>query len=375
MLIRGGQIFSEDQGFTPGDLGISQGQICPPHSAEAGQILDAAGLYVIPGMIDIHCHGAKGSDFTDASPEAFASIARYELSQGVTSFLGTTLSLPCPKLEYLFTQTGKWMREPQPEMAALRGIYMEGPYLNLKYVGSHNPDHLAPPDLDAFLQLIHGAKTAIRVLSLAPELPGAMRLIQALSHQIRITLGHSDCDYKTAAAAFAAGASMVTHIFNAMAPLHHREPALIGAAFDYAEFVELISDGYHLHPSVVRAIFKLFGPERVVLISDSTRATGMPDGSYDLGGLPTQLQNGAPRLADGRLAGSAASLLKCAQIALSFGIPLEDIVRAVTINPARAAGLDACLGSLEVGKRADILLINQRFELQTVILGGQVVQA
>lgn len=354
-------------------LDFEDGRICAIGAPEAERAIDAQGNYVIPGLIDIHTHGAVGHDFSDGGTADITAMARYLASQGVTSFLGTTMSLSLEELCRAAASAAAYRKAPDPEGAVLRGINMEGPFFSLAKKGAQSAEHILPPDYAFYHRVQEASGQSVRLVDLAPELPGAMEFIAQASKECRVSIAHTEADYDTASRAFEAGASHVTHLFNAMPPFTHRAPGVVGAAADYADSVELISDGFHIHPSVVRSVFALFGEERVCLISDSMRACGMADGAYTLGGQAVQVRDGRATLENGTLAGSTTNLMECLRRAVTFGVPLATAVKAATINPARAAGLEETIGSLEPGKQADLVILDPDLNVRLVLIQGRTV--
>jgi N-acetylglucosamine-6-phosphate deacetylase len=295
----------------------------------------------------------------------------YYGSCGITSVVPSTMSYGEDVLNAIIRAANPYFGK-YGYGAVLRGINMEGPFINTAKKGAQNPDNIMAPDPELFDRLYELSQGRIRLLDMAPELPGSDRLIKSSCAKCTVSLAHTCADYDTAKSAFEAGATHVTHLFNAMPPLSHRDPGVVGAAFDYAEHVEIISDGVHLHPAVVRAMFRLFGASRICLISDSVRSTGMPNGRYDLGGQETILKDGRSNLvSDGAIAGSAMNLADCCRSAVKFGIPLKDAVLAASLNPAQATGISDIVGSLEPGKNADILIWNQDLSQEAVFVGGK----
>lgn len=371
MKITGAQVFEVRDGFVSRDLFIDDGLI----SAEncGGETIDASGCYAIPGLTDVHFHGCKGHDFSDGDPQGLEVIAQYELSRGVTQICPAGMTL----LENQLTkvcETAAAHRTAEKPGAELCGIHLEGPFLSLAKKGAQNGAWLHSPDVEMFRRLDTVSGGLVKLLSIAPEEPGAMDFIRAVSDEVTISLAHTTADYDTAMAAFAAGASHVTHLFNAMPAFTHRAPGVVGAAFDTPDCrVELICDGVHIHPAMVRSVFKLFGAERVVLVSDTMRAAGMEDGQYMLGGQDVTKRGSSATLADGTLAGSVTDLMDCMRTAVSFGIPLADAVRAAAVNPARAIGIYSRYGSLDVGKQANVVLLDKDLNLKAVIFKGKVV--
>lgn len=374
MRIINGKVFCEDGIFRPLEVELCGDRIAafgPGSPGQQADILDAAGGYVVPGFVDIHIHGAMGADFSDGDPAGFAAMAQFLLSQGVTSFLGTSMALPQARLSAVFSAARAYMAQAEQPGAAMRGIYMEGPFFSPEKRGAQNPEYIIPPDWAMFQRLLADSGDAIRVVAVAPELAGGLDFIQQASQAVNVSLGHTCADFDTAQAAFARGANHVTHAFNGMSAFHHRDPGVIGGAIGTGAYVEAISDGVHLHPAVIRALFALFGEDHICLISDAMRACGMPEGQYDLGGQLVTVANGAATIATGSLAGSITPLSDCFRKAVSFGVPLEAALKAATINPARSAGIDQAVGSLSVGKRADVLILDQGLGLRHTIFGGR----
>ena len=334
-------------------------------------MLDAAGCYVLPGLVDIHTHGAVGEDFSDGRAEGLQPMMDYYAAHGVTSVLATTMTLG----EEALTRAMQVLRSFRSNGGAkLAGIHLEGPFLCYEKRGAQAAEHLHKPDMNLFQRLNTASGDMVKIVTVACEEAGAEDFIREASKMCAVSLGHTCADYRTSMKAFESGACHVTHLYNGMPPLHHREPGVIGAALDSGASVELICDGLHIHPGVVRATYKLFG-DRVNLVSDSLRCVGMPDGDYELGGQPIQLRNGKATLTGtDTLAGSAISLLDGVRRAVEFGISLADAAYAASTAPAKAVGL-ADVGSIEVGKCADLIILNNRLELQAVFVDGKRQQA
>ena len=371
MRITGGQVFDLHEGFVRRDV-CFDGRLLSSSSAD-GKTYDASGCYVIPGLTDVHFHGCMGKDFSDADPEGLEIMAKYELSQGVTQICPAGMTLLEDQLTRV-CQVAAAHRDANKPGAELSGINLEGPFLSMAKKGAQNGDWLHAPDVDMFRRLMAASKGLVKLVSVAPEEPGAMEFIEAVEGEVTVSIAHTTADYDTAMEAFRLGARQVTHLFNAMPPFSHRAPGVVGAALDTPNCnVELICDGIHIHPAVVRATFKMFGPKRVILISDTMRAAGMSDGDYTLGGQPVTVKGKLATLADGTIAGSVTNLMNCMRTAVSFGIPLEDAVWAAAVNPARAIGIFSRMGSLEPGKRANVVVLDQNLELKDVFFRGELV--
>ena len=290
----------------------------------------AENKYVLPGLIDIHSHGAMQRNANDIGKEAFDVMDVHMLENGIWWYLPTVIT---DSKEQLLKICNNYAEIAKDEQHCGGGLYLEGPFINPAKKGAHNEKYIIEPDIAFFEQLFKASGGGIKVVTVAPELPGAMKFIKAVSKLCRVALGHSAADYETAMRAFDAGATSVTHLFNAMNQMLHREPGIVGAARDAGAYVELITDGVHVHPSVVRMVFSTFDKDKIILISDSISATGLPDGEYELGGLKTIVRNGESRLMDGTLAGSTTNLTRCAEKAVAFGIDIKDVVRAAYDNP------------------------------------------
>lgn len=366
MIIKGGKVFQEDGSFLEQAIYINEHRLVDKAEyQDDGEVIDAEGLLVLPGLVDIHSHGAAGEDFSDGNPEGLKKILQYEKRCGITSYCPTSMTFPKERLRQIFASIKGAQTE---EGAKVVGINMEGPFLDPVKKGAHVEEWIAAPDAAFVRELNQDVDGLVRLVTLAPNMDGAEEFIKEMHEEVCISLGHTVADYDCASRAMKLGAHHVTHLYNAMQPLGHRAPGLIGAAMDDPEcMVELICDGYHIHPSAIRAAFRMFGPERVILISDSMRATGMENGTYELGGQEVTVQDRKAVLKDGTLAGSATNLYGCMCKAVEFGIPLEQAIMAATANPARSIGIFDRVGSIRIGKQADLLLVSENLELKRVI--------
>ena len=372
MQITGGWVYDPEEGFAERTV-CTDGEKIARSSGDA-QNLDASGCYVLPLLIDLHIHGYAGADVGSAEPAELERMARALLMQGVGAFCPTTMTLPEARLAAVCRCTAAYCKEQHPGAQAA-GVHLEGPFLARERRGSHDEALLQNPDPELLRRLQKAGEGVVRLMTLAPELPGALPLIQmAVKQGVRVSLGHTQADYDTAQAALRAGAAQCTHLLNAMTPFGHRAPGVMGAAFDVPDtMVELICDGIHVHPAMVRAIFRLFGPERVLLVSDALPAAGMPEGTYRLGSQEIMVHHGRAVLSGKpeTLAGSVCGLMECLRRAVSFGIPLADAVRAASWNPACALGLETRMGSLRPGQEAGaVLMERETLENRAVVAHG-----
>ncbi len=374
MLISNVRYYGADFRFHYGDIRIEDGRFAEITGRE-GDAPSGCDV-LIPGLVDIHLHGNSGADFMDGDYDGLTTMARYLAQVGTTSFSAASLTLPEEALSKAFSNAVKLKQEAPAGCASLRGITMEGPFFNESKKGAHDPHYLRLPDTAMLKRLQSLADGLIRIACVAPELQGAPDYINAVRDMgIVCAAAHTNANYDEASAGFDAGITHVTHLFNAMPPLLHREPGIIGAASERPGVTaELIGDGIHVHPSAVRAAFKLFGAERICLISDAMSATGLPEGGpYSLGGLPVTVKDGRATLADGTIAGSVATLMSCVKCVIGMGIPAEDALRCATVNPARVIGADD-IGVVAVGKRADFMMLGSHWDIRDVYIAGQRVE-
>ena len=337
MIIRQAKVYSADHKFRLGDIQITDGRITGTAeviaASDGEEIIEAHGLYAIPGLVDIHEHGAMGYDYCDATEEALSAIAEYEASQGVMAVCATTMTLSEEALSKVADAVAAHRNDKGADIV---GINLEGPFVSAEKLGAQNPDYLALPDAAMIRRINERAKGSVRLLDLAPELKGAIECIAELKEEMVLSVAHTSCDYQTAAKAFAAGADHLTHLYNAMPSLHHREPGPIAAGAEAKADAELICDGVHVHPAMVRLAFGLFGEEHIVMISDSMRACGLKDGVYDLGGQEVRVTGSRAELVrdPNTIAGGATNLYLCMKTAVQkMDIPLEQAIRAASENP------------------------------------------
>lgn len=370
MRYENGWIFADGR-FVRGGFSVENGRFAHVLEDVPGAAEDLDGALVIPGLVDIHVHGCAGADFSDGDYAGLVRMARYLARRGVTSFAPASMTLPYDALDKAFHAAARLRREGLADGARLMGIQMEGPFLSREKRGSQNPAYLRLPDWDRFLRLYDAAEGLLRIVDVAPELPGAVEFTRRASEKCRVSVAHTAAGYDQAAAVFDAGATHLTHLFNAMSGIHHRHPGPIGAASERENVTaELICDGIHVHPSAVRMAFRLF-PGRICLISDALRCCGMADGSYSLGGQEILLSGGVARLTGGAIAGSAADLYQCMRRAVSFGIPREQAVWAATALPARVIGRESETGAIADGRAADFVICGGELEPEAVYLGGK----
>ncbi len=368
MIIKNIKVFEEDGIFRDGELYISDGIFAD--KTDDVRILDGKGYYCIPGLVDIHFHGAMGYDFCDADIKSIEHIAAYEASIGVTSICPATMTLAERDLMNIMKIASGYNSRLG---ARLVGINMEGPFLSAKKKGAQAEEHMINCDTAMFERLYHASGALIKLVDIAPENNGAMEFIDKVKDKVVVSIAHTTADYDVAKEAIRRGARNITHMYNAMPAFNHRDPGVIGAAYDSNDtMVELICDGVHIHPAVIRASFDMFGHDRVIMISDSMRATGLSDGEYTLGGQEVFVRGNKATLADGTIAGSVTNLMDCVRMAVQkMDIPLETAVYAASANPAKRIGIYDSCGSLSVGKRADFLLLDDKLELKVVYIGGE----
>ncbi len=366
MKIINGWVFGPDSKFSKREVAISGATFT--EATLDGETYDAAGCYVVPGFVDVHTHGAMHHDFSDGKPEAIEAISHFFATKGTTGFLATTMTLSEETLTKAVTVAREFV--PKDDQATCLGVHLEGPFINLGKKGAQAGEFQKAPDVAMFGRLQEASGNMVKLITMAPEEPGGMEFIEAVKDSCTVSLGHTNADYNTAFEAMEHGADHCTHLFNAMNGIHHRDPAVVGAAFDHDAMAELICDGIHIHPSVIRMSHKMFG-ERLVLVSDSIRCTGLADGDYSLGGQPVKVEEGVCRLEDGTIAGSSICLHDSVVRSAGFGIPLEDVIYAATVAPAKSVRLDHIAGTIAPGRSADCVILNQDLTIKQVFLRGK----
>jgi len=324
----------------------------------SGECYDAKGNTVIPGLIDVHTHGLMGYDTMNAD---FKVMCDYYAKLGTTSFLPTTMTMGYEALKKV-TQA-----DINHKGANILGFHFEGPYISPKYKGAQDEKNIKIPNIDEFKQFNN-----VKMITVAPEVENGIKFIREVSKDTVVAIGHTDCDYDTAIKAIENGASCLTHTFNAMPPLHHRAPGPIGAGVVKHIYAQIICDGLHIQKGAIISAYRMFGADRMCLISDSIRPAKLPDGEYESGGLPVFVKDNSIRLKDGVLAGSHACLMDCVKKAIDFGIPKEDAVKMATETPANLLNVNK--GRIEPGFDADLLIVNDELDIKDVIIGGQVYQ-
>ena len=373
MIIRNAKVFTGGCRFEERDLLIRDGRIvfgAVPMDGE--EVLDARGSYALPGLVDIHFHGAVGHDFCDADEAGLQAIADFEASKGVLAICPATMTFSEEILNGIMDAAAAHKNE---RGADLVGINMEGPYISPRKVGAQNPKYVMGADAGMFRRLQARSGGLIKLVDVAPEEPGNLDFIRACRDEVRISIAHTCTDYETAKEAFAAGASHMTNLYNAMPGITHRAPGPIIAALEEDAEVELITDGVHIHPAMVRFTFRTFGDSHVILVADSMMACGLPDGQYSLGGQAVTVCGPRATLTEhpDTIAGSATCLYDCMRHAvLDMGVPLASAVRAASLNPARSIGIDADYGSLEPGRWGNVVLADGQLNIQKVIRRGKV---
>ena len=338
VTVKGGKIES---------IGKSEGE---------GKIIDLGGARLFSGLVDIHTHGANGLDTMDSD---LHELARFQKSRGITSFLATTMS---DSFESIKRVTNIPLENNDSESANIIGFHIEGPYISKKYKGAQNADYIKNPDFSEFSELKN-----VKMVTVAPELEGAADFIAEVSKKgIAVCLGHTEADFETSDKALKNGASCLTHTFNAMPPFLHRSTGPIGAALVNDSFVQVICDGEHIHYSAILALYKMFGSDRMILISDSMRATGLSDGLYSFGNQTIKVENKVARTEIGNLAGSTATLFDCVRRAIEFGIPAADAFKMASLTPAVLLGLNK--GKIEAGYDAEFVVTDKDYNLVDTLI-------
>jgi len=376
-LLTGGRVVTPDGVLTPGWIQTEGTQIAAvargDRQGQAGNTTDVHGRWILPGFVDMHVHGGGGTSFTEGTAEDARAAAAFHLAHGTTSIVASLVTAPLGEL-----QERAAMLAPLAADGALVGLHLEGPFLSRARCGAQDPRHMLLPDVAAFECLRAAAAGHLRVITIAPELPGARDLITAAaSAGVTVAVGHTDATAEVTAAAVDAGATHATHLFNGMRPVHHREPGPVGALLDSEEVsCEVIADGVHLHDTIIRLTAHIAGPGRLVLVTDAMSAAGLRDGRYRLGSRQVSVSGGVARLIDddgrpGAIAGSTATMAGVVRRAAAAGLPVPDVADAASTTPARVLGLADRLGALRPGLAANLVVCDDDLAVRAVMRRGR----
>lgn len=373
-IIKGGTVWGETDCFSPGFIYMKDGRIEAVGPAEEAPDCSyveeiSADSHVVPGAVDVHIHGAAGADVMDATPESLQTMAWHLPSEGTTAFLATTMTQAAGRIEAALEAAGSF--QSAPGTAELAGIHLEGPFLSKKHPGAQPVSAILAPDTDLFSHWQKKSGQSIRLVTVAPE--EGLEMVSFLAEQgITVSAGHTDATAAQLKQAVESGLTHVTHLYNGMRGMHHREPGTAGEALLNKQlFTEMIVDGVHIHPEMVQLAFKLKTAAKTVLITDSMRAKGLPDGEYELGGQPVIVTDGKAVLEDETLAGSTLSMDQAMRNIMAYtGCSVREVIQMSAENPARQAGLFHRKGSLAKGKDADLVVYSHDFSIQKTICRG-----
>lgn len=381
MIIKGAAVYTPEGVFVEKDIVIHEGLFVSESSENddleaCKKIYDAGGCYAVPGFTDIHFHGCVGRDFCEGTLEAIAAMAAYQARAGVTGIVPATMTMDEETLLAAAAAGGEYRRRQAEgefaDGAVLLGIYMEGPFVSKEKLGAQNPKYVQLPNQKLYEAMQEKSGGLIKMVAIAPEVPEAMEFIENNHQRSVMSVAHTAADYDTVMKALKAGASHVTHLYNAMPAFTHRSPGVIGAAADEGAEAELICDGVHVHPAAVRTALKLFGEDKIIFISDSMMATGFADGTYTFGGQQVTVEGNLATLKDGTIAASVTNLADCVRKAvLEMGIPLTIAVKCAAVNPAKSVGIYDRYGSIAPGKVANLVLLDKKdLTVKQVLLRG-----
>ncbi|MFV9568456.1 N-acetylglucosamine-6-phosphate deacetylase [Thermoanaerobacter mathranii] len=376
LLLKHGEIYTQNEIIYNGDLLISKGKISSIGknlSTNDAEVIDLKGKKIVPGFIDIHIHGGVGHDTMDATYEALNAISIHLAKHGVTSFCPTTMTMDIPYILNALKNINETMKK-KTAGAQILGAYVEGPFISKEHKGAQDEKYIIPPDKNLFDEFLEIAGGNIKVIALAPEKDPDGSFVEHVTKKgVKVSLGHTNATYEEMKNGVEHGATIAVHTYNGMKGLHHREPGALGEVFlDDRIYSEVIVDFIHTHPASVKLLIKIKGTDKVILISDAMSACGLGDGEYKLGGQKVFVKNGEARLESGSLAGSTLTLDKAVKNITSLGVPLFEACKMASLNPAKAIGVDDRKGSIEVGKDADIVVLNNDLTVYMTIIEGKV---
>lgn len=373
MVIKNANIVYPDR-IEPGAIRIEDGRIAEvnPANLNDGTVIEAEGLYLSPGFIDVHIHGAAGRDTMEGTVEAISGMARAMAKHGTTAFLPTTMTMDIPTIQKAIAAAVQ-AKTDGTGGAQVLGVHLEGPFVNKGLLGAQNPRYVLQPSVEAMREMMAGFEDEVIAVTLAPELPGSEALIRYLDGLgIKVAMGHTNADYETARAAIGFGVSHATHLYNAMSPFNHRAPGVVGAVFDSDITTEFIADGIHITYTALRIALRQKGTDKILLVTDAMMGCTMPDGRHFLGGQEVFLSGGAPRLKDGTFAGTLLTLdTAIRNLKNNTQYPLYELVKMATCNPAAHCGVEKSKGQIKAGYDADVILFDEDIAIQKVMVGGR----
>jgi len=373
MLLKNAEVLCADFILRKSDVLLENGKIAAIDPSIAGEGMDLSGKLLLPGLINVHTHGADGCDVMTADYDDINRMSVYMAKTGTTAFLPSTSTMLEPDIKSAMANIAGAM-ERGVGGAHILGAHMEGPYLAASKRGAHKQEWLRSVNEVDFGGIQQSAKGCVRMVTIAPETDGAMEFIEKVAGEVVISLGHTDAGYELCKKAFGFGANHVTHMFNAMPSIHHRELTLIAAAFDSVAMLELIGDGLHVEPTVIKMAYNMFGDDRIVIVTDSLAPTGMGDGVYDFAGSAITIKDGIARQSDGTISGGTSNMWQCVNNLVSWGIDMPSAVKMASKNPAVSIGVYDKKGSIDIGKDADLLIADKSLELIDVMVAGEFIE-
>ena len=371
MILKNAKLYDKNFNKISGDIRVNGGKICEigDLTPNGGEVIDCTGCLIVPGFIDVHIHGGAGGDTCDGK-EAMQKISEYLIGHGVTSFCATTMTLGEEKLTEIMKDAKKFAGNEKG--AKLIGLHLEGPFVNYSKKGAQNGKFVRAGTVEEFDRLNEASGGLVKLITIAPESFDSDEFIKEVSKKAVVSVGHSNATYDEAKKAFDCGAEHVTHLFNAMTAFNHRETGVVGGAADTDKVIcELICDGHHVAPSMLKIAFKIFGEDRIAVVSDSMKAAGLSDGVYDLGGQEVYVSDNLARLADGTIAASISNICDEFKNLIRFGIDERTALKACTINPAKSVRADKFIGSIAVGKDADLVVLDDDYNIKYVLSKGE----
>ncbi len=374
VIIKNALILTENFVYEKLDIEFDEKILRIEKNIESDNFIDAKGLKLIPGLIDIHSHGANSVDACTDIVDDYRKLTEYYAKNGITSMLFTYATYPIEAIKSFFATANEYIDNTPQINTYAHGFHLEGVFINPDKKGAQAEEYIQKMDIECFKELYEASKGRLKLIIVAPEMDNAKEFIEYAKDYVQISLGHTNADYDIAMSAFDLGAKSITHAFNAMSPLHHRNPGVIAAALDKDAYVELICDGVHIHPAAQRLMYKACSSDKLVFVSDSMSATGMCDGEYILSGQKVMVENGAALLPDKTIAGSTTNLFECMVRSVKNGYKEENAIKAASMNPATMIGVNDVAGSIAIGKNADLLLIDDDFSINSVYIKGKQVK-